>query len=261
MLGNQTTYIPTFQKEHTMNTTNRFLLIVILALTLLFASSNTAQSQTSQSTFCDGQWHLNTETLVEEMTEVILGRLYLYTNRDGERQYAGACGADLYFSCEERIQSLVEIMIYEARVKGIDPWVAAAMTWKETRFNPFVISTRGARGVVQLHPRNSRFNHIRFVHGSDSYRNACKRQLGFCQEEVISEGFSLLSDSRSRCGGDLASALTMYNTGKCTHEVNYANIILDDSNRMRGVERLLAKVRIYGTYLRRYCGGYETNRC
>lgn len=244
-----------------MNTTKRFLIIVIIALSVLIFG-NSAQSQQplpvpSQTTFCDSQWHLNNETLVEEMTEVILNRLYLYTNRDGVKQYAGACGADIYFTCEERIQSLVEIMIFEARAKGIDPWVAAAMTWKETRFNPFVISPRGARGVVQLHPRNSRFNSIRFVHGSDHYRNACKRQLGFCQEEVVSNGLALLRDSRERCGGDIESALTMYNTGKCTHEVRYASVILDDANRMRGFERLLAKVRIYGTYLRRYCGYQE----
>lgn len=243
-----------------MNATNRFLLIVICAVTLLFAS-NTAKSQVpSQATFCDGQWHLNTETLVEEMTEVILGRLYLYTNRDGERQYAGACGADLYFTCEERIQSLVEIMIYEARVKGIDPWVAAAMTWKETRFNPFVISSKGARGVVQLHPRNSRFNHVRFIHGSDAYRNSCKRLLGFCQEEVISEGFAMLSDARTRCGGDIESALTMYNTGRCTHQVRYATEVIRDSEKMRTSERLMAKVRLYGVYLRTFCG-YRSDRC
>lgn len=244
-----------------MNTIFRYLTTFVIVLALLFTANNTAKSQSlPTSSLCDGLWHLNTQTLEEEMTEVILERLYLYTNRDGEKQYAGACGADLHFSCEERIRSLVEILIHEARVNAIDPWIAAAMTWKETRFNPFVVSPRGARGVVQLHPRNSRFNHVRFIHGSDSYRNACKRELGFCQREVISEGLSLLNDARSRCG-DMESALTMYNTGKCQREVVYASVIMQDSNRMRGIERLLSKVRIYGTYLRRYCGGYEANRC
>jgi len=124
-----------------------------------------------------------------------------------------------YFGCEQRISTIVEYIIHESAIAHVDPWIVASMIWHESRFNPFVESHLGTRGVMQLHPRNRRFNKNRFLH-RDAYRNQCKRILGNCQDEVIRDGIGLLRASFERCDRNISSALTMYNSGRCTMRGN-----------------------------------------
>ena len=190
----------------------------------------------------------DTQKLTQEITEVVLERLRTGVVRDGQPVYVGACGNDYYFSCEDRIRSIVEMVVRESKILHVDPWVIAAQVWHETRYNPFAVSHLGTRGVMQLHPRNSRFNHVRFLHGSDHFRRQCKRQIGYCQEPVVHEGVLLMRHSMLRCSDSTYQALTMYNSGRCHMRGNtYATTILADARSMRTEELTLARQRIYGT--------------
>ena len=183
----------------------------------------------SKQRMCTQTWHLHQEEEVNKMTFVVLRRLTLRTTEDGQPIYVPRCSMD-HFGCEERIKTIVGYIIHESAIAHVDPWIVASMIWHESRFSPFVESHLGTRGVMQLHPQNRRFNRNRFLH-RDAYRNQCKRILGNCQDEVIHDGIGLLRASFERCDRDVSSALTMYNSGRCTMQGNkYTESVLNYRN-------------------------------
>lgn len=214
--------------DETSSSAVLFFLVIgfFLALTMFGANLARAQvcqeptslcfygvSRKQQTSSCTFTWHNLYQEQVYKLQHAVLESLTLRIDADGNPVYAGSCSRD-YFGCEGRIRSLVEIIVHESIVAKVDPWIVAGMVWHESRFNPFAESHLGTRGIMQLHPRNSRFSSNRFLH-RDAYRNRCRRIEGNCQAEVVQDGTKLLRDAIDRCDGTLVQGLTMYNTGRC----------------------------------------------
>lgn len=220
-----------------------FLIFMFLVAMLCYCSTVKADNSTislprvchespmqrSRQRVCTQTWHLSQQDEANKISFVVLSRLTFRTSQDGTAVYAPTCTRD-HFGCEHRIQKISEYIVHESSKAGLDPWIVTALIWNETRFNPFAVSHIGTRGVMQLHPRNRRFNSNRFLH-RENYRNQCKRILGNCQAEVVRDGIGLLRDSIDRCDGEVASGLTMYNAGRCrVPGLKYPDIVLRHRN-------------------------------
>ena len=79
----------------------------------------------------------------------------------------------------------------------VDPRLAEAVAWRESRFNPAAVSPKGARGVMQLMPGTA------LSMGVDAADTAGN----------IEGGVGYLSQMVRRFGGDLTKALAAYNAG------------------------------------------------
>src|SRR5438552_1817359 len=53
-------------------------------------------------------------------------------------------------------QYLASVITEAGQKYGVDPNLVAAMAFRESRFNPTAVSSRGAQGVMQLMPRTAR---------------------------------------------------------------------------------------------------------
>jgi hypothetical protein len=122
-------------------------------------------------------------------------------------------------------------MLESGEQYGLDPWLLAAMAFRESGLNPFAVGTRGEKGILQLHPKNRRAKEVRFVQ-DESYRTRCQRQPGACQREVVERAAFILASSLGKCGGDLEQALGMYNTGRCGGSASYAKRVLKERARL-----------------------------
>ncbi|HLZ84244.1 MAG TPA: lytic transglycosylase domain-containing protein [Caulobacteraceae bacterium] len=79
----------------------------------------------------------------------------------------------------------------------VDPRLAEAVAWRESRFDPSALSPKGARGVMQLMPATAQ---ALGVDAADPAGN-------------IEGGVGYLSQMIRRFGGDLTKALAAYNAG------------------------------------------------
>jgi soluble lytic murein transglycosylase-like protein len=79
----------------------------------------------------------------------------------------------------------------------VDPRLAEAVAWRESRFNPAAVSPKGARGVMQLMPGTA------LSMGVDAADTAGN----------IEGGVGYLSRMIRRFDGDLTKALAAYNAG------------------------------------------------
>lgn len=117
----------------------------------------------------------------------------------------------------------------------LDPWLLAAMAFRESGLNPFAVGTVGERGILQLHPKNPTVKKIRFVR-DEWYRTRCKNRIGACQKEVIEHAAHMLASSLRKCGGNMEDALGMYNTGRCGGSHRYAErVFVERGAMMRAV--------------------------
>lgn len=121
----------------------------------------------------------------------------------------------------------------EAGVRyNVDPWLLAAMAFRESSLNPFATGALGERGLLQIHPKSPWGRQVRFVKDSD-FRQRCLRQTGACQRELIQRATDLLARSLRLCDGDLVAALGSYNTGRCGGNPDYARKVLETRNELR----------------------------
>ena len=79
----------------------------------------------------------------------------------------------------------------------VDPRLAEAVAWRESRFNAAAVSPKGAQGVMQLMPATAQ---AMGVDAADPLAN-------------IEGGVEYLSRMVRRFGGDLSKALAAYNAG------------------------------------------------
>jgi len=99
-------------------------------------------------------------------------------------------------------------IVREARRNGLDPALVAAVIQVESRFDPFAISSVGARGLMQLMPPTAQWllekaaepTRIRPTHLFNPVLN-------------IELGTTYLAQLMSRFDGDLTRALIAYNAG------------------------------------------------
>jgi hypothetical protein len=123
--------------------------------------------------------------------------------------------------CDRRLLEFAHYLKDAGDRNGIDPWLLAAMAFRESGLDPFAVGAVGELGILQLHPLNRGSKHVRFVHDA-WYRQRCHKQPGACQREVVDRAAELLRNSMEKCGGDLDKALGMYNSGRCASNSSYA---------------------------------------
>jgi soluble lytic murein transglycosylase len=100
-----------------------------------------------------------------------------------------------------------DIIRQQAREKGLDPALIAAVIYAESRFVPGRTSSAGAQGLMQITP--------------DTARDIARRSGGtqFVLEDLdtpqlnIAYGSYLLREHLDRYDGDVAAALAAYNAG------------------------------------------------
>jgi Transglycosylase SLT domain len=134
--------------------------------------------------------------------------------------------------CDRRLLEFAGYLNASGTAHGVDPWLLAAMAFRESGFNPFAMGSLGELGILQLHPKNPRSKHVRFVH-DEWYRKRCRKEAGACQDEVVDRAAQLLAKTLEQCGGDLIDALGAYNTGRCGGNSRYAKRILSERKLLR----------------------------
>lgn len=95
----------------------------------------------------------------------------------------------------------------DARLNGVDPALVAAMTWRESGFDPAARSGRGAVGLMQVLPSTARFI-------ASQPQPPPGRAADIRDPEVnISYGTWYLRYLLDRHGGSVPAALAAYNAG------------------------------------------------
>lgn len=95
----------------------------------------------------------------------------------------------------------------DASLNGLDPALVAAVTWRESDFDPAAQSHRGAVGLMQVLPSTARF-----IESQDSPPPG--RAVDLADPEVnISYGSWYLRHLVDLHGGSVPAALTAYNGG------------------------------------------------
>ncbi len=134
--------------------------------------------------------------------------------------------------CDARLLEFAHYITEAGDKHGVDPWLLAAMAFKESGFNPFAMGSLGELGILQLHPQNPRSKGVRFLH-DEWYRQRCRKEVGACQREVVDRAAQLLSKSLDMCGGDMKDALGAYNTGRCGGNRVYSKRIMGERQTLR----------------------------
>jgi soluble lytic murein transglycosylase-like protein len=111
---------------------------------------------------------------------------------------------------DERRRVMAAI-IRESRRNGLDPALVAAVIQVESHFDPFAVSTVGARGLMQLMPPTAQWLLQRDpsppkIHPSQLFNPVLNIELGT----------SYLAQLMGRFDGDLTRALIAYNAGPTT---------------------------------------------
>jgi len=139
--------------------------------------------------------------------------------------------------CDRRLLEFANYLNSAGAKSGIDPWLLAAMAFKESGFNPFAMGSLGELGILQLHPQNPRSKNVRFIH-DEWYRKRCHKEVGACQREVVERAAQLLARTVEQCGGNIKDALGAYNTGRCGGNSRYSKRILGERNLLRAAAGL-----------------------
>jgi hypothetical protein len=160
-------------------------------------------------------------------------RVTVYVNpRSGNMVAIGHC-RHAAGGCDRRLDEFAHYLSEAGERNGIDPWVLAAMAFRESGLNPFAVGGVGELGILQLHPRSATSKNIRFVKDA-WYRLRCKREPGACQKEVVDRAAEVLARSVVLCGGDIDLALGAYNTGRCGGNKEYARRVRREMDRLKG---------------------------
>jgi len=133
--------------------------------------------------------------------------------------------------CESRLSTFAQYLVEAGRQYGVDPWLMAAMAFRESGFNPFALGSLGELGILQINPERRDAVQVRFIR-DEWYRKRCRKQPGACQREVIHHAAQLLSRAVEKCERDVKDALGMYNTGRCGGNDRYAKRILAERDEL-----------------------------
>jgi len=99
-------------------------------------------------------------------------------------------------------------LVRESRRNGLDPALVAAVILVESRFDPFAVSSVGARGLMQLMPPTAQW-----LLEKDSEPMKIRPVQLFNPVLNIALGTSYLAQLMNRFDGDLTRALIAYNAG------------------------------------------------
>jgi len=111
-------------------------------------------------------------------------------------------GGDIHLPRPAWERRSIHALIREAAAAyGVDPGLVRAMVWVESRYDPYAVSPRGARGLMQLTPVTAR--EVGVTNPFDARQN-------------VFGGVKYLSRLIKRHDGDVALALASYNAGPAT---------------------------------------------
>jgi hypothetical protein len=134
--------------------------------------------------------------------------------------------------CEQRLARFARYLVNAGQKHGIDPWLMAAMAFKESGFNPFAMGAVGELGILQINPGRRDARQVRFIR-DQWYRNRCRKEPGACQQEVVNHAAQVLARSMELCKGDLEAALGAYNSGRCNGNKAYTKRVLTEVEELR----------------------------
>lgn len=129
--------------------------------------------------------------------------------------------------CERRLSEFARYLVEAGHRHGVDPWLMAAMAYRESGYNPFAMGSLGELGILQIHPKGRRVENVRFMR-DEWYRRRCRNEPGACQREIVDHAAQVLSRSLTMCGGNLNDALGAYNTGRCGGNDRYSKRIIKE---------------------------------
>src|SRR5688500_12128957 len=84
--------------------------------------------------------------------------------------------------CESRLSTFAQYLVEAGSQYGVDPWLLAAMAFKESGFNPFALGSLGEMGILQINPERRDAINVRFMR-DEWYRRRCRKEPGACQRE------------------------------------------------------------------------------
>jgi hypothetical protein len=160
-------------------------------------------------------------------------RVTIHTNRRTGYMVAAAHCRRASEGCDRRLFEFAHYLRDAGARNGIDPWLLAAMAFRESGLNPFAVGGVGELGILQLHPRSPTSKNVRFVKDG-WYRMRCKREPGACQREVVDRAAEVLARAVVLCGGDMDRALSAYNTGRCGGNSSYARRVRREVEWLKG---------------------------
>ena len=133
--------------------------------------------------------------------------------------------------CERRLSEFARYIVEAGDRHGVDPWLMAAMAYRESGYNPFAMGSLGELGILQIHPAGPTAMSVRFMR-DEWYRRRCRQEPGACQQEIVDHAARLLARSLQLCGGDVNDALGAYNTGRCGGNDRYSKRILKERGEL-----------------------------
>ena len=123
-------------------------------------------------------------------------------------------------TCEQHAHHVAEVCEQAGEALGVDPWLLAALTYRESRWDPERVSRTGDSGIAQLNPRSRWGRRARAL---------CSLRPEDCDLFQVVEAAALLRTERARCGS-WRGALSAYHRGRCQGGESYAARVL----RMKG---------------------------
>jgi hypothetical protein len=206
---------------------------ILLAVVIAGASARVALSQDATLAALEGQAVGDEVALLQS---AMRSRVALGYDRRGQAVLVPHC-RHAAGGCDERLAAFAHYLVDAGESFGIDPWLMAAMAFKESGLNPFARGAKGELGILQIHPKRRDARQVRFIR-DEFYRLRCHREPGACQREIVRHAAQVLARSLTLCGGDLSAALGAYNTGRCGGNRTYSKSILLERGELRRVAGL-----------------------
>lgn len=123
--------------------------------------------------------------------------------------------------CADRTARYAAYIVDAGRHHGVDPWLLAAISVRESGLNPHAIGPGGELGIMQINPRSK---HARSLHAP------CV-EPGDCMRSHVDTAAVILARSITTCG-HVDSGLGRYNTGRCVAS-RYARSVMLTRARLR----------------------------
>ncbi|MGD8860127.1 MAG: transglycosylase SLT domain-containing protein [Myxococcales bacterium] len=204
---------------------------IALSLCIAFALVSSAHSQ-EPAADSRSRGARATEETVELLHSAVRARIAVsFNHRTGDGVPAAHC-RHAPEGCERRLAEFSRYLVRAGQRFGVDPWLMAAMAFRESGFNPFALGAAGEMGILQINPQRRDAEHVRFMQ-DEWYRRRCRKKAGACQQEVVEHAARVLARSMQKCGGDVVDALGMYNTGRCGGNDRYAKRVLAERRDLR----------------------------
>jgi soluble lytic murein transglycosylase-like protein len=199
---------------------------------IVLASLGIAYSQPSPEDTSSPGAAQNAADDVGRLHTAMLSRIAVSMNKRTGRTIPAFHCRHAVGGCEERLGQFARYLISAGDAHGIDPWLLAAMAFKESGFNPFAMGSLGELGILQINPGRRDARQVRFIR-DQWYRNRCRKEPGACQQEIVNHAAHVLARSVELCKGNLEAALGAYNSGRCNGNKRYTKRVLTEVDELR----------------------------